>query len=51
MSVKSDDLSGIFFINPAKLTKRDTYFDDGTGIGVMERKIPNPTVRTAVVGD
>jgi hypothetical protein len=41
----STDVSGIYFINPAKTTKHDSYYGD------IERKIPNPTIKTALVGE
>jgi len=39
------DLSGIYFINPNKATKHDSYYNDN------ERKIPNPTIKTALLGE
>jgi hypothetical protein len=36
------DLSGIYYINPA--LRRDRYY-------AMDRKIPNPTVKTALLGE
>jgi hypothetical protein len=38
------DISGIYFINPLKANKRDSYYD-------ADRKVPNPTIRTALLGD
>jgi hypothetical protein len=39
------DVSGIYFINPVKTTKHDSYYND------IEKKIPNPTIRTALIGE
>lgn len=39
------DLSGIYFIDPPKLTRHDSYYND------EEKKIPNPTIRTALLGE
>lgn len=44
------DMSGIYYINPNKTTgggtgKHDSYYDD------VEKKIPNPTIRTALIGE
>jgi|SRR5215510_1028880 len=38
----TSDLSGLYFVNPAN--RRDKYYD-------TDRKIPNPTVRTAFIGE
>jgi hypothetical protein len=38
------DLSGLYFINPSKTTRRDTYY-------TAEYKIPDPTIRTALIGE
>jgi hypothetical protein len=38
-------LSGIFFINPAKTTRHDSYY------GGIEKKIPDPTIRLAYLGE
>lgn len=43
--VDPNDLTGIYVINPNKLERHDSYY------GNNERKIPNPTVRTALIGD
>ena len=37
--------SGIYFINPDKATKHDSYYGD------IELKIPNPTIKTALIGE
>lgn len=39
------DRSGIYYINPTKATKHDSYYND------EERKIPDPTIRTALFGE
>jgi hypothetical protein len=39
------DLSGLYFINPNKEIKADNYY------GGQARKIPNPTIRTAPLGE
>lgn len=39
------DLSGIYFIDPTKVTRHDSYYGD------IENKIPNPTIRTAYLGE
>lgn len=39
------DISGIYFINPNKTTKHDSYYND------IERKIPDPTIRTSLLGE
>jgi hypothetical protein len=39
------DVSGIYFINPIKTTKHDSYYSD------VERKIPDPTVKMALTGE
>lgn len=39
------DISGIYYVNPKKITNHDSYYND------VEKKIPNPTVRTALVGE
>lgn len=36
---------GIYFINPPKPTKHDSYYGD------IEKKIPNPTFKTAFLGE
>ncbi len=37
--------SGLYFINPAKATRHDSYY------GGIEKKIPNPTIKTALIGE
>lgn len=37
--------TGIYFINPDKATWHDSYYND------IEKKIPNPTIRTALLGE
>lgn len=39
------DLGGIYFINPIKVARHDSYYNS------VEKKIPNPTVRTAFMGE
>lgn len=39
------DMSGIYYVNPAKVTRHDSYY------GLQERKIINPTIRTALLGE
>lgn len=39
------DVSGVFFINPKKAQRHDTYYSN------QQRKIPNPTIRTALLGE
>ena len=36
--------SGIYFINPVKIGRHDSYY------GGVERKIPNPTIKLALIG-
>jgi len=36
---------GIYFINPTKATKHDSYYT------AIEKKIPNPTIKTALLGE
>jgi|SRR5580765_1627528 len=38
------DFSGLYFLNNAKAQKHDSY-------NTSERKIPNPLVRTALIGE
>lgn len=42
---EGDAITGIYFVNPTKSEKHDTYY------GSVEKKIPNPTVRTALLGE
>lgn len=39
------DVSGIYYINPTKAERHDSYY------GSIESKIPNPTVKTALIGE
>lgn len=39
------EISGIYFINHTKATKHDSYYNN------IEKKIPNPTIRTALIGE
>ena len=39
------DVSGLYYVNPAKATWHDSYY------GSYERKIPDPTIRTALIGE
>lgn len=41
----SVEKSGIYFINPNKASPHDSYYNDA------ELKIPDPTIRTALLGD
>jgi hypothetical protein len=46
------DRSGLYFPNPTK--RHDTYYDRGTppgATGGIDMKIPNPTIRTALLGE
>lgn len=51
------DSSGIYYINPTKTTgggtgKHDSYYDHSvTPTGSIERKIPDPTIRTGLFGE
>jgi hypothetical protein len=38
------DLSGIYFIDPSRKLKQDLY-------NIVNRNIPNPTIRTALIGE
>lgn len=42
--VPAAEHSGIYYINPTKAERHDSYYDD-------EKKIPNPTVKTALIGE
>lgn len=43
--VPPPDISGIYFINPDKTTNHDSYYND------VENKIPDPTIRTPLLGE
>lgn len=43
--VPGTDLSGIYTIEPNKVLRHDSYYQD------IERKIPDPTIRTALIGE
>lgn len=43
-SLVSGDLSGLYYINANKATKRDGYY-------TADKKIPDPTIRTALIGE
>lgn len=47
------DVSGIYFISPnkSKADWHDSYYDSANPTGEIERKIPNPIIRTAYIGD
>jgi hypothetical protein len=37
--------TGVYFIDPTKVAKHDSYYN------AIEQKIPNPTMRTALIGE
>lgn len=39
------NLSGIYFINPVKIALHDSYYNS------IEKKIPDPMIRTALIGE
>jgi uncharacterized OB-fold protein len=39
------EISGVYYINPGKTGKHDSYYND------VEKKIPDPTVKTALIGE
>jgi hypothetical protein len=49
---KSADFSGVYFINPPKVGRFDTYYDGSTTpAGTYDVKIPDPTIKTALIGE
>lgn len=47
------DVSGVYFINPSKVDRRDTYYGDRAvpNSPQVQKKIPDPTIRTALLGE
>jgi len=39
------DISGIYYIHPDKTLRHDSYYEN------EEKRIPNPTIRTALIGE
>lgn len=42
--LSTTDMSGIYFVNPKSFPRHDIYYG-------RVRKVPNPTIRTALIGD